>query len=284
MGTPNIGLALGGGAARGLAHIAIMESMDDLGVKPHVIAGTSIGAYIGSGYAAGLTGLQIREHALATLGSTRAIMARLWRLRARNFGDLVTSFTSMQMESENVLRAFMPDEVPETFEELKIPLHVTSTDYYAWQEILYSSGALLPALAASIAIPNVFKPVIFRDRLMIDGGAVNPLPMNHATHETDILIAVDVNGAPQPSHHLDIPTSVELNMTAAQILMNSVIAHKLAVHRPQIYVKPKLDDLGAFDFHKARYILKMGDKEKDEFKRKLTMAIEHYHHQEALDA
>lgn len=282
MSTPKIGLALGGGASRGLAHIAIFESFDELGVKPHVIAGTSIGAYIGSGYAAGMDGKQIHDHALATLGSARSIMARLWRLRARNFADLVASFTSMQLESGNVLQAFAPGQVPETFAELKIPLHVTSTDYYAWQEIVYSSGPLMPALAASIAIPNVFKPVIYRGRLMIDGGAVNPLPMNHASHETDILIAVDVNGSPQPSHHLDFPTSVELNMGAAQILMNSVIAHKLAVYRPQIYVKPKLDNLGAFDFHKVRQILKMGEREKDEFKRKLTLAIEHYHHQQSL--
>src|SRR6185369_7705042 len=88
---PRIGVALGGGSARGLTHIPFIEAMDELGLKPSTIAGTSIGALIGSGWANGMTGKELREHAISVLGTMRIIAARLWGAQIRNLGGLLSN-------------------------------------------------------------------------------------------------------------------------------------------------------------------------------------------------
>ena len=84
---PRIGVALGGGSARGLTHIPYIEAMDEMGLKPSVIAGTSIGALIGAGWANGMSGAELREHSFAVLGTMRMIAGRLWSAKVRNLGN-----------------------------------------------------------------------------------------------------------------------------------------------------------------------------------------------------
>ncbi|MCB1449525.1 MAG: patatin-like phospholipase family protein, partial [Nitratireductor sp.] len=122
-----VALVLGGGGARGLAHIHVLEAFDDLGVKPAVIAGSSIGAIMGAGYAAGMSGAEIREFSLKAFGDRSEVMARLWKLRPHSLRSMLMDSLPRfgELNAEKVMRAFLPDAIPETFGELAIPLKVT---------------------------------------------------------------------------------------------------------------------------------------------------------------
>ena len=100
---PRIGVALGGGSARGLTHIPYIEAMDEMGLRPSVIAGTSIGALIGSGWANGMTGAELRDHAFSVLGTMRIIAGRLWAAQIRNLGGLFQNGLNMQLDAARVV-------------------------------------------------------------------------------------------------------------------------------------------------------------------------------------
>ena len=206
---PTVAIALGGGGARGLAHIHVIEVLDELGIRPVLITGVSIGAILGAAMAAGMTGKEIREHTLATVGRPGQIMNRLWSLRPTRFSDVVAGgFRVGQFNLERVLKAFLPDRLPETFEELEIPLKVIAADYYGQCERVCDSGPLLPAIAASAALPAVFRPVLIDGRVMIDGGLWNPVPFDHLIGKADITIGVDVIGHP-PAGTAEMPNRID---------------------------------------------------------------------------
>jgi len=200
-------LALGGGGARGLAHIAVLEALDDMGRKPVAIAGTSIGSLIGAAYAAGMSGKRIRRFVIRLAHNRADVFRRLIATRAGTFADLFSiGFGSATLvDAEKFCRQFMPDDVPDDFEELEIPLTIVATDLYRRQQAVFSSGALRPALAASIALPTVMRPVIVNDRILIDGGATNPLPFDHLGALADIVVAVDISG--EPAERRDMPSA-----------------------------------------------------------------------------
>ena len=149
MTTPRVGLALGGGGARGMAHVPVLEAFDDLGIRPHAIAGTSIGAIIGAGYAGGLSGEDIRALAVATFRDRNAVLARLWKLRPKRITDLFGGGGLMQFDAGKVVEIFIGDAVPDTFEALRIPLVVLATDYYGCREVNLRSGPLKPGSSSN---------------------------------------------------------------------------------------------------------------------------------------
>ena len=153
-------LALGGGGARGLAHIAVIEALDEMGVRPTVIAGTSIGALIGAAYAAGMRGKDIRHHVIGFAHDWGETRRRLMTARAGNLGDLLYGRLSQatQIDAEQFCEQFMPSEVPGEFSALGIPFIAMATDLHRRRELAIASGPLRPALAASIAIPGLFRP------------------------------------------------------------------------------------------------------------------------------
>src|SRR3954471_22571497 len=106
---PRVGVALGGGSARGLTHIPFIEAMDELGLKPSTIAGTSIGALIGSGWANGMTGKELREHAMNVLGTMRTIAGRIWGQQIGNLGGIVRNGFNLQLDASRVVDAFLPN-------------------------------------------------------------------------------------------------------------------------------------------------------------------------------
>ena len=207
--TKSFALALGGGGARGLAHIAVLEALDEMGRKPVAIAGTSIGSLIGAAYAAGMSGKQIRRFVIRLAHNRADVFRRLIATRAGTFANLFSlGFGSATLvDAEKFCRQFLPDRVPEDFDELEIPLTIVATDLYRRQQAVFSSGALRPALAASIALPTVMRPVIVNGRILIDGGATNPLPFDHLGALADIVVAVDISG--EPSERRDIPNPWE---------------------------------------------------------------------------
>lgn len=274
MSEPKIGVALGGGAARGLTHIPYIEAMDELGIKPTHIAGTSIGAMMGAGWAAGFSGAELREYAYDYLGSMRSIVGRIWSTRMKSFSTLLRNSMSMQLDALEVINSFIPEGVPEQFDELDIPLFIIAADFNTWHQVVFRHGKLMPAIAASIAIPSIFKPVEFGDRLLIDGGVVNPLPLDVASRNVDILVAIDVNGSPADTNFNTEPSLIDVGIGSAQIMMHGLIAHNMAAFPPDLYIRPRMKPVGALEFWKVKEIVEGGDEDKEAFKRQLGDLIE----------
>ncbi len=269
-----IGLALGGGGARGMVHVLVCEAFDELGIKPALIAGTSIGAIIGAGYAAGFTGKDMREAAVGFYSKRRDVLARLWRARPLAFTDLLRGRSvTPQFDARVILDSFVPglELLPETFEELKIPLKVIACDFYAWCEVILKEGELRPAIAASIAIPALFRPVNIDGRVLIDGGATNPLPFDHIA-DCDLTVACDVAGGPAETNGRQ-PGLLECVVGAAQISMQSIIREKLKWHQPDVLVRPDINGVFIMDFLKTQAILDMNAGFKDDLKRRLDLLI-----------
>ena len=272
---PRIGVALGGGSARGLTHIPFIEAMDELGVRPAVISGTSIGALIGAGWANGMTGAELREHAIGALGSMRIIAARLWSAQIRNIGGLLQNGFNMQLDAMRVVDAFLPDPFPDDFKDLKVPFYVVATDFQSWHQAVFNTGQLRPAIAGSIAIPSLFKPVRYANHVLVDGGVVNPLPVDQASGN-DILVAIDVNGDPSEALQRSDFRALDVWFGSAQIMMHSLTAHMMAAYPPDVYARPHLSSFGALEFWRVREILEAADKEKDNFKRHLSHKVEQF--------
>ena len=154
-------LALGGGGARGLAHIAMLEALDEMGVRPAIVAGTSIGALIGAAYAAGMSGKEIRRYVIALAHDRAEAWRRLITARAGTIANLFAmGFGSATLiDAEKFCQQFLPERVPADFGALQIPLIVIASDLYRRQQLAFAAGALRPALAASIALPTVVRPV-----------------------------------------------------------------------------------------------------------------------------
>ncbi|KQZ99524.1 Patatin [Mesorhizobium sp. Root157] len=275
--TPTFGIAFGGGGARGLAHIHVIEALDELGVRPVAIAGSSIGAIMGAGMAAGMSGKEIHDHTRSILSRRAEIASRMWKARPGSLAEVMKGGLHVsQFNVERILKAFLPEAVPETFADLKIPLKVTATDFFGHKLAVFSEGDLYSALAASAAIPAVFRPVVRDGRVLIDGGIYSPVPFDLIEHDADIIIAVDVVGAPTEAERKR-PSSVDLMFGATQLMMQSIIANKLSQCRPDILIRPPVSRFRVLDFMKIESVMTETASVKGEVKRAVEAALKaHY--------
>lgn len=272
-----IALALGSGGARGLAHIPVLEAFDELGISPSAIAGCSMGAVVGAGYAAGMRGKDIRTFAIESLRKqgefARRLIAMQWAsLRERWREKRSLAEFSMQMEAVGVAQEFLPPELPKTFEELRIPLAVVATDFREHCEIVYRAGLLRSAVAGSMAIPGLLRPVEFEGRLLIDGGAVNPLPFDLLRKEADVVVAVDITRLRETPE--GIPDPIQMLFMATDIMTHAIVSEKLKHSAPDILLKPNVTAFSALDFPRALPILKASEPIKEELKRKLGALLD----------
>ena len=269
---PRIALSLGGGGARGIAHIVVLEALDELGLKPSMIAGTSIGALFGAAYASGISGRALRVHLMEMLKDRRDLAARLLQARTGRFVDLFQAGAGnpMQIDPVRLLQQLVPPHFCRHFAELEIPLIVVATDFWNRCAVHLDTGPLIEAVAASIAIPSLFRPVLRDGRVLVDGGAVNPLPFDVFTGSHDVSIAIDVIGGPvhDRSRH-PLPGRFEATFGTLQILMNSIVTAKLEYARPDILIRPDTDRFRILDFFKAARILKAAEPVREELKRRL---------------
>src|SRR6266540_2868863 len=189
-----LALALGGGGARGLAHIAVIEALDEIGVRPVAIAGTSVGAAIGAGYAAGMSGKAMRRVAIEVAHARAETLARL--VGARAAGPLLAAVFSnpMLLDAQKLAAAFLPPAIPDDFAALEIPLTVVATDLYERCAVPFSAGSVRTALAASMAVPGLVRPVEIDGKVLVDGSAVEPLPFRYLVGRADVILAVDASG------------------------------------------------------------------------------------------
>jgi len=268
-------LALGGGGARGIAHVAVLEALDELGARPAAIAGTSVGALIGASYAAGMSGKEIRRFVTGLAHDRGEVWRRLIATRASTFANLLNiGFGSATLvDAEKFCAQFLPEPVPEDFDALKIPLTIIATDLYRRQQVAFCSGALKPALAASIALPTVMRPVVIEDRVLIDGGATNPLPFDALRGRADVLVAVDISGEPMEERR-DIPNPWECLLNTVLVMGNAITAEKVKHGAPDLIVRPKVGAFRTLDFLQASAILRASDPVKAELKEKLTALLE----------
>jgi NTE family protein len=266
-----IGLALGGGGVRGLAHIQVLETFDELGIRPYRIAGTSIGAVLGSLYASGLSGLEV--HDLVRQWQVPQPKKRNGILNGHDLRQwsrlLDPSFSrSGLFKGEKIIR-FISDFIKcKTFEELEIPLYITAADYGTAAEVVLKSGDLLSAVRASIAIPGVFVPVERDGRLLLDGGVVNPLPCNLLQKECDLVVAVDVGGI-RNINESQRPGFFDTVLSGFEIMESALIRNQLKYNPPDIYLKADLRNVGLLEFNKMDQVLEQSASLKEELRRKL---------------
>ncbi len=253
--TKSVGLALGSGGAKGLAHIAILETLDEMDVQVSAISGTSIGAIIGTLYAAGLSADGIRE-AVDGLLHMPGNLKEIWTAK-RPLGWL--EFLSLDLKrshllhAEPLMREIRELLTAERIEDLEIPMKIVAADFWNRTEVVFETGPILPAIRASFCLPGIFRPVVIDDQVLVDGGCVNPVPFDLLRDECDIVIAVDVLGKRVRTGD-SLPGFMEALFNTFQIAEKSIATQKMNSHPPDIYIEPGIRDVRMLDFQKAARI------------------------------
>ena len=273
---PTVALALGGGGARGLAHVLVLEVFDELGIKPKVIAGTSIGALYGAAYASGMSAKHIRAMTEETLSRRLDLVRQLFAARSDPVQKFLNLFPlrSALLKSEAILDLIYPTQVGGDFKSLAIPLRVVATDLGTRAQIVLSEGPLRPAVAASIAIPIVFQPVVIGGRTLVDGGLVNPLPFDLVADDADLTVAIDVSGSASDALFSTQPSAIMLAAQSLQIMEKSITREKLLRTKPDIYIDVEVEKFHALEFHRALEILAAAAPMKERLKRQLGRMLE----------
>lgn len=272
---PVIGLALGAGGANGLAHILMLEALDEMGIKPQRISGSSIGAIIGALYAAGMSGKQIRELVEQFIISPGEPL--LEKLVSKDTLRWV-EFIEVELGNGGILSsegfiAFLYDTLkPRTFEQLQIPLKVVAADLWSREQVVLQTGELLPAIRASMALPGVFQSVVRNERVLVDGGTVNPVPYDLLMDECDLVIAIDVSGERTPPEEpaADYFSTV---FNSAKVMQQAIMSEKLRHQAPAIYIKPRIIDIRALEFYRAEDVFTQAAPAKQALKQQLSKLV-----------
>jgi len=272
-----IGLALGGGGAKGFAHVPILEVFDELGIKPYCITGTSIGAILGALYASGHSAadiVEMIEHLMVPRNARfKDIIRNKDSFKILSMIDPHFSFKPQGLIKGEKFLGFLYEQMKvSTFEELKIPFKTVATDFWRSEQVVFDSGDLLPAVRASMAIPYVFTPVHMDDRILVDGGLVNNVPHDLLSKNCDIQIAVDIMGGHSTSK-TKTPSPLDAIFHTYEVMQDSIANAKLEAHPVDIYMRPPLMNIEVLDFHKAKFIYEQGLTVKDDFKRKLEYLL-----------
>lgn len=284
------GLVLSGGAARGLAHIGVLKSLEEQGVQIHAIAGTSMGAVIGGLYAAGYSVDELEKLALELdwqqvlsddpprqdipfrrKQDDRDFLVKR-KLSFRDDGSLGLPLGVIQGQNLALLleRLLVHTSDTRDFDRLPIPFRAVATDIANDQKVIFRSGHLPQAIRASMSIPAVFAPVEVDGRLLVDGGMVDNIPMDVARDMgVDRLIVVDIGTPLQPREQLLTVIDV-LNQSITMMTRRNSEA-QLATLRPEdLLVQPMLAAYGATDFARADQLIEAGYRAGDALERRLT--------------
>jgi len=232
-----VGLALGGGAARGLAHIGVLSVLEERGIPIDYIAGTSAGSVVGALYAAGLSLREIR------LASEKIRWRNLLRLTVPREG--VVAARGLEEYLDRLIGG-------RTFEQLGIPFAAVSVDIITGEVVVLREGRVAEAVRASCAIPGIFSPVRRDGRLLVDGGLLNNLPSDVVREMgAEIVIGVDVNGDPPPAR---------MPMGIFQIVIRSIeimqwAGYQCRKDQADLVIRPKMEAFSLLDLdHQDEYI------------------------------
>ena len=189
---PKLGLALGGGAARGFAHIGVIQVLEENGIKPDMVVGTSAGSVVAAFYASGKTGAQLQWLADSMDESQLTDWTVPFMSRGMLRGEALGRYINTQLNGAKI-------------EDLKIPLGIVATDLQNGDGILFRRGDIATAVRASSAVPSVFEPVRIGNKDYVDGGLVSPVPVRYARQMgADIVIAVDISSRPEDAQTTDM--------------------------------------------------------------------------------
>ncbi len=244
-----VALALAGGGARGVAHIGAIEELERQGFEIAAVSGTSMGALVGGVYASG------------HLEAFREWMCKLDRYRVFSLVDFALSSEGL-VKGDRVIRA-MQRMVPDVrIEELDIPFAAVAADMLTGREVVLDSGGLYDAIRASISIPSVFRPVHRDGMVLIDGGTVNPLPVNRVRREPgDLLVAVDVSAPFGADPVLRSRLSVnyyKMLVASSQIMQQHITQLMCRICPPDVRVELPADSYGMFEFYRSKELVEAG--------------------------
>lgn len=264
-----VAVALGGGGARTLAQIPVLEALDEMGVKPVALSGASFGAVIGAAYASGLSGRTLRRLVIAMAHDRTQVYGRLLASRAGGLSAWLASplGNPLLLDSERFCEGFLPPQIPEDFSELQIPVKIVATDLYARGEAVLTSGPLRSAIAASIAVPGLMRPVERDGRILVDGAAVNPLPFDLLRGEADLIVAVDASIG--PSEPRGVPEPWEALFATVQVVGHGLVTRKMEEGPPDLLIQPTAGVFRLFDFFRASAIMRAADPVKAQVKERL---------------
>ena len=239
-----IGIALSGGGSKGLSHIAFLKALDEMGLRPSIMAGTSTGAVIGGFYAAGISGAEIENIAnnIDFLDLGRMLDVSIWRSIAFFRGDGIVKFLRKRIPARR-------------FEDLQTPMKIVAADFWKRQEVIFDSGELIPAIRASMSLPAIFEPVQIGGRVFVDGGLVNPLPYDIIRKDCNVLVAIDVSGAKTAQEEDVLPGMFESLVSSFQILEAAIVEAKMRMAKPDIYVRPSLENIRVLEFNRFDEIM-----------------------------
>ncbi|PIE39349.1 MAG: patatin [Gammaproteobacteria bacterium] len=255
-----IGLAMGGGGAKGLAHIPMLEVFEEFGLRPHRVAGTSIGAIIGALYCAGVSPNTMRETITAYSLREGQGLAQIFKRR-----DLLKWFSYIDINwgGRTLLKAdaFLADLAEvlthNDFEQLITPLSVVAADFWAREQVVLKTGKLIDAVHASMALPGLFRPAMINEQVLIDGGAVNPVPFD-LLDDCDHIIAINVMGTRTESAEM-IPSMAEAVFNTFQIMQASILRHKIQHSPPDLLLTPDIVDIQMLEFYKADTVFRQAE-------------------------
>lgn len=290
-----IGLALGSGAAKGWAHLGVLQALEEIGLKADFIAGTSMGSVVGAVHASGRTA-DIRRVALDM--DWRGVMSHL---------DVVFPRSGL-IDGRKVARLIRRHLAAEKIEDFPTPFCAVATDLAAGQPVVLDSGDAIEAIRASISIPGIFTPVSHNGMVLVDGGVVDPVPVGVARRMgADYVIAVDVGGDlpdqrlpgqsrpgpvqagdPEednqaddslrgmldraltalklptsanlkwPLEREDLPTIFDVILGAVNIMQARITEARLAVDPPDLLIRPRLGHIRLIEFHRAQEAMAEG--------------------------
>ncbi len=229
--TPKLALVLGGGAARGFAHIGVIQILEESGIKPNMVVGTSAGSVVAAIYASGKTGAQLQR--IADVMDQSALTD--WNMsilkRGMMRGEALERFIRQQTGSKNM-------------EQLPLLLGVVATDLQSGEGILFQKGDIATAVHASSAVPSVFEPVKIGDREYVDGGLVSPVPVRYARQMgADIVVAVDISSAPEGNKSDDM---FKILLQTFTIMSKSISSYELG--QADVLIRPALLGVSSIEF------------------------------------
>jgi NTE family protein len=250
------GYVFSGGGARGFAHLGLIKLLEELGIKPYAIAGTSVGAVIGVLYAAGKTPMEILQ--IMKNNTYFGWSNILWRR---------SGFFSMKALEELLHENVGKDD----FDALKVKLFVTATDLVSGHIVIFSKGKLFQPVIASASVPILFKPVIIGDKILVDGGVMNNLPIEPLESICDIIIASHVNKAEEGINKASLVHPFNILERCFHLAIASSVYSKL--NRCDLFVEPPLNSFEMYDVKKAQEIFEIGYGNASKHKEKLLSLI-----------
>jgi NTE family protein len=255
-----IGLALGGGAARGFAHIGVIKALEAHGVEANLIVGTSAGAVIAALYASGMSGIAINRLALTMDEASISDWALPWRSRGLLKGLALQNYLNRTLHDRPI-------------EKMARPLGIVATDLKSGQPILFQRGNTGLAVRASCSVPSLFEPVRIGGHEYVDGGLVSPVPAAFA-HKmgADFVIAVDISARPENQM---TGSSVDILLQTFTIMGQTSKAYELDKYA-DVVIRPNLDAMSAGDFTQRNAAILAGEEAGErimpELQRKLAAA------------